>query len=157
MSIIFTGLLCFAIGALLGAFLINKFSPEQKKAREIVKHLHDQQEELKTYQQEVMHHFVTSSRLLNQMSDSYAELHNHLASSADLLCGQHTITPIIQPIISSSSENMSNNNLKDILPPLDYAPRATPFDKGTLNEEYGLEKVRIEEPLTDDRDYSVPK
>jgi hypothetical protein len=142
---ILTGLLCFALGALIGAFLFNKFSPEQKKARDIVKHLHDQQEELKNYQQDVMHHFITSSRLLNQMSDSYAELHNHLATSADLLCGQNTITPIIQPIINTRTVE---GELKDILPPLDYAPKTTPYDKGTLNEEYGLEKVHIDEPLT---------
>jgi uncharacterized protein len=143
-----TGLFCFAVGALVGAFLFMKFSPEQKKARNIIKHLHEQQDEFKNYQLGVTQHFVDTSRLLKQLSDSYTTLHNHLAKGAENLCAQNTITPIIQPIPDVEPTSASNSlDLNNINPPLDYAPRTTPYDRGTLNEEYGLEKVHItEEP-----------
>ncbi len=141
-----TGLFFFLIGAIVGAFLFMKFSPEQKKARNIIKHLHEQQDEFKNYQLGVTQHFVDTSRLLKQLSDSYSTLHNHLAKGAENLCAQNTVTPIIQPIPimdpSFSSNSMDSGNIN---PPLDYAPRTTPYDRGTLNEEYGLEKVRIEQ------------
>jgi hypothetical protein len=148
-----TGLFCFAIGTLVGAFLFMKFSPEQKKARDIVKHLHEQQDEFKNYQLGVTQHFVDTSRLLKQLSDSYTALHNHLASDADNLCGQNTVTPIIQKIPEidmSSNIHRSASSPNSIKPPLDYAPRTTPYDKGTLNEEYGLEKVHINESAEND-------
>lgn len=144
-----TGLFSFALGALFGAFLFMKFSPEQKKARNIIKHLHEQQDEFKNYQLGVTQHFVDTSRLLKQLSDSYSNLHNHLAKGAENLCAQNTITPIIQPIPSIDSSSPGNPmDIENLNPPLDYAPRTTPYDRGTLNEEYGLEKVHIEPEST---------
>lgn len=144
-----TGIFCFIIGAIIGALVFMQFSPEQKKARNIIKHLHEQQDEFKNYQLGVTQHFIDTSKLLNNLSDSYAQLHNHLAQDADKLCGQNTITPIIQPLPSSQNEpyvvNAQHNS--SAIPPLDYAPRNTPYDKGTLNEEYGLEKISIEETV----------
>lgn len=145
-TLFFIGLFCFSLGLVAGAFLFMKFSPEQKKAREIIKHLHEQQDELKNYQLGVMQHFVDTSRLLNQLHDTYIQLHNHLADGADHLCGQNAVTPIIQPIQSTEPGSINHANpMHAVAPPLDYAPKTTPYDKGTLNEEYGLEKVKIPE------------
>jgi len=145
------GIFCFIIGAFVGAALFMQFSPEQKKARNIVKHLHEQQDEHKNYQLGVTQHFIDSAKLLTQLSDSYAQLHDQLARDAAKLTGQYTVTPIIHPLNANSNTSSPLNNIaineSSIAPPLDYAPKQTPFDKGTLNEEYGLEKVHIDETL----------
>ena len=144
-TMVLVGIVCFVVGVIAGAVLFMQISPEQKRKRDITRHLHDQQDELKDYQQGVVQHFVDTSRLLNQLHDSYAELHNHLAAASDELCAQSTVTPIIQPLSTNSPEGYSKNTGL-VTPPLDYAPKNTPYDRGTLNEEYGLEKVKVTEP-----------
>jgi len=139
------GFFCFVVGIGVGALLFMQLSPEQKKAREITKHLHEQQDELRNYQQGVMSHYVETSRLLNQLYNSYSELHNQLATAADDLCAQNAVTPIIQPMNNQEYSYTNSNNSDAVMPPLDYAPKTTPYDRGTLDEEYGLEKVHVSE------------
>ncbi|CAA0083677.1 Inner membrane protein YhcB [BD1-7 clade bacterium] len=141
-------ILSLFVGAAIGALITLRMSDAQDKNKELEKHLHQKQDELKQYQHEVTEHFVETSTMLNQLAETYRDLHNHLATGANGLT-----TPVNnnEPIIKRLNDKVSIEESSEpdtVQPPLDYAPRATPFDKGALNEDYGLEKVKLtEEPI----------
>ena len=139
---------CFIAGAIASALFTQWLSPSQRKNRDIAKHLHDKQQELKQHQLRITEHFVESASLLNKMADSYCELHNHLAEGARTLTAQGKTTAPLIDKISAFGVIDNTMDLKDIHAPLDYAPRDTPYDPSTLTEEYGLEKVNLHEKNT---------
>ncbi len=151
LTVTFASLLCFAIGTLVGALLTLRFSTDRNKASELEKHLHEKQDEIKQYQQEVTEHFTETADLLKQMAESYRDVHNHLAQGAQELCPDEHTTPILQTLPEmAGSENRTGEKKSPSSAPLDYAPRSTPYDRGTLNEDYGLEKVELaEKPIED--------
>ncbi len=151
LTVFIIGFVCFAIGAITGATLFKIFSQEQNKTRDLEKHLHEKQDEIKNYQHEVTQHFTETSHLLKQLAESYRDVHNHLAAGAQDLCEESATAPIMQQL--PELETITGSHIDDsnsIAPPLDYAPKSTPYDRGTLNEEYGLEKVELDEkPIND--------
>lgn len=150
LTIYIVGIVCFAIGAIAGAILFKVLSTEQNKTRDLEKHLHEKQDEIKNYQHEVTQHFTETSHLLKQLAESYRDVHNHLATGAQDLCDDSAATPIMQRLPDLETVAGSQIEGDNIAPPLDYAPKSTPYDKGTLNEDYGLEKVELaEKPIED--------
>ena len=143
------GGLCFAIGVAVGGILFKLYSPEQSKARDLEKHLHDKQDELKNYQHEVTEHFTETSKLLKDLTENYRDVHNHLAKGAQVLCESSNTPPIMYKL--PEVDMTGDDDEKDsIAAPLDYAPRSTPYDKGTLHEDYGLEKIELDEKPIED-------
>lgn len=137
------GILCFAFGMVIGGLVFARFMPDQQKNRDLEKHLHETQDELKSYQTEVTQHFGDTAHLLRQLAESYRDVHNHLAQGAQELTSQTDSTMINKlPEIETIKEAEGDT---DVTQPLDYAPKSTPFDRGTLDEEYGLEKVQLGE------------
>ena len=143
------GLVCTILGGAIGLFWGSRIGATPQKTRELEKHLHEKQDEIKSYQREVTEHFTETSQRLQQLAESYKDIHNHLAQGADKLSGQGSAaTPIIEKIESSDTTKPSTP--ESVTPPLDYAPKSTPFDKGTLNEDFHLEKVELNEsPVAD--------
>lgn len=142
-SVIVIGILCFIIGALIGAIVTRRFSATEQENRDLEKHLHDKQDELKSYKNEVTAHFVKTASMLQNLTESYREMHNHLAENANKLT-QTGYDPIIDKI--PKPKNINQPKESDTLsPPLDYAPKTTPYDKGALTDDYDLEKVSLNE------------
>jgi uncharacterized membrane-anchored protein YhcB (DUF1043 family) len=147
---IILAIFCLLLGAAAGIVLYLRFSPELQKSRDLEKHLFEAQDELKNYQLEVTQHFSETAQLLKQMAESYRDVHNHLARGAEMLCkdgqGRKILArlPELDSIIDADSEPTY------AAPPLDYAPKTTPYDRSTLNEDYGLDKVELtEKPIAD--------
>ena len=141
---------CFIIGVAAGALLLSRFSNEQHQSRELQKHLHDSQDALKNYKLEVNQHFTETARLLKQMAESYRDVHNHLAQGAQSLASDGSNTPLMQKLPEIDSMASVDDNTARIAPPLDYAPKTSPYDRSTLTEEYDLEKVELaEKPISD--------
>lgn len=129
-----------AIGGLwLGWLAGRRTSATAKKYRDVTLKLDQVMQEKKAYESEVVDHFTETAKLLNNLTDSYREVHNQLATGAAALCkGQG-------PIALERADNHSDSteipaHLADIQPPLDYAPKTSPDEKGMLNEEFGLER-----------------
>ena len=99
-SVIIIALVCAAIGAAVGFLTGSKLSATPQKTRELEKHLHEKQDEIKSYQREVTEHFTETSQRLQQLAESYKDIHNHLAQGADKLSGQGTgnAAPIIEKL-----------------------------------------------------------
>jgi uncharacterized membrane-anchored protein YhcB (DUF1043 family) len=137
-------------GLVIGAFLSRRFSVEGRKQRELERDVERLAQQQKDYQQEVAAHFTDTAKLLNNLAESYRDVHNHLASGASLLC-QDSPAPIIRAIADPTMKQPRDpaNVITSISQPLDYAPRTSPGASGVLNEEFGLEKTPMghgEEP-----------
>lgn len=151
LTIFIIGIACFALGAIVGAALHKIFASDQNKTRNLEKLLHQKQDEVKNYQHEVQKHFTETSHLLKQLAESYRDVHNHLATGAQKLCDDDSSMPIMQQLPELETiTNVQIDESRNIVPPLDYAPKSTPYDRGTLNEDYDLEKIKLEEkPIND--------
>lgn len=150
LTIFIIGIACFALGAIVGAALHKIFASDQNKTRNLEKLLHQKQDEAKNYEHEVKKHFTETSHLLKQLAESYRDMHNHLATGAQKLCDDDSSMPIMQQLPELETADIQTNERRNIAPPLDYAPKSTPYDRGTLNEDYDLEKVKLEEkPIND--------
>lgn len=144
-------LVTLAIGAVIGSLITLWIAPSEQKNRELEKHLNDQQDALKNYQHQVSEHFNKTADLLGEMAHSYREIHNHLAQGAQNLAGYgQNQAPQLKQIPKFDEIEVQEEVTTEITPPLDYAPRNNPYEKGTLNEEYGLEKD------TDDQKVPIP-
>lgn len=124
-------------GLIAGAWLINKLSPSQQNRKALEQHIQKLQRQQQDYQDQVNQHFSKTAELLNQMTESYRDVHNHLArSAADLT--SHGISPLQalpedRPVLQGEPHRVPAQQ------PLDYVPRS-PGQKGALDEDYGLEK-----------------
>lgn len=131
-------------GLVLGLFMGRRTSDAERRYRDVALKLDQVMQDKKSYEADVVEHFTKTARLLNELTESYREVHNHLAQGADTLC--HGSGPV-------SLERLENNrdraeipaHLAHIQPPLDYAPKTSPDEKGMLNEEFGLERTSSSE------------
>lgn len=145
-TLVLTSLISLLAGAGLGAFLLYLFRA-QVYSRELEQRLHEAENSLKSYQRDVVEHFAQTSQLVNNLTQSYRDVHEHLANSALKLA-----TPAISRQILESANSTLLGNEKSYLdeqpidPPKDWAPKA-PGDKSTLSEDYGLHDDHDDEPV----------
>lgn len=119
-----------AIGVVIGRSWIP---PEQQKALE--QRLASAKDELDSYQQDVAKHFIETSKRVTELSQSYRDLHEHLAKGALNLAS----TDIGRQLLEAGAKEDTIMDLEDmsIEPPKDWAPKK-PGSKGMLSEEFGL-------------------
>lgn len=146
--IILAAVIGIIIGLLIGATLQKRMGASEALNRKLRETLDQEVENRKKYQQSVTAHFSETSKLLNELTFKYKDIHEHLAAGAQTLCtdadGQSLLTGTAMRISIEQSgkkdDELDENST--IQPPLDYAPKKAPNDK-TLAEEYGLEKVNL--------------
>jgi len=129
------------VGLIVGYLWAAKRAPSPQAQRKLEEHMQKLESQQEDYQHQVNEHFSETAALLNQLTDSYRDVHNHLAKGAQLLCGDQA-SEHLQQLGVNPTENFSGEEVppEDITPPLDYAPKNDPHAKGVLNEEFGLEK-----------------
>ncbi len=93
--------------------------------------------ELKDYQNKVTDHFSTSAHLINRMTESYRDVHEHLATSANELCTDEATRHRLNDALLSSQALNRQQSAALAEQPKDYAPK-TMADKGTLSENFGM-------------------
>ena len=82
--------LCFAIGLAMGvlaAYLVVSLHGKQHKLQEELDQL---KERFTDYREQVTHHFMRTSELVEEMTESYKHVYEHLATGAQYLCGSST-------------------------------------------------------------------
>lgn len=128
------------VGLLLGWLLGRRTSAANQKYRDVERKLDQVLQEKKVYEDEVVEHFTETAKLLNNLTDSYRDVHNHLANGAAALCEGEGPAALGRLEDASSDPENNQPNLDHIQPPLDYAPKTSPDEKGMLNEEFGLDR-----------------
>ncbi len=133
-----------AAGLGAGVLISQRVAPSGQKRREAERLLDHALQEKKAYEDEVVEHFTDTAKLLNQLTESYRSVHNHLARGANDLCrGSGPIA--LDHMDRKADPAQIPPDLVDINPPRDYAPKASPDEKGILSEGYGLERKKSAE------------
>ena len=139
--VIIAGAALFVLGLGLGTLLGRRSSPAAQRQRYAELKLEQVLQDKKAYEDEVVDHFTDTAKLLNNLTERYRDVHNHLAKGADALCqGRGPVS--LGRLRDRSDDSEIPANLADIRPPLDYAPKASPGEKGMLNEEFGIDRAK---------------
>ena len=130
----------FLCGAAVMHLYARKTSHGGVPGRDIEKQLKESEQKLKRYQQEVTEHFVTVSQLTTNMTQSYRQIHEHLATNAIRLASPEIGRQLLKAGGSDFSLVDADGKYliqaRDIKPPRDYAPKVP---GGILSEGYGLD------------------
>lgn len=134
-TLVITGLLCLLGGVALGALMLSLWGPANR-TREVEERLYRAEDELKKYQQDVTAHFAHTSELVNNLTQSYREVYEHLANSALKL----TTPALSRQILESANSQLLGGEKTYVSEehfeaPRDWAPKQ---GLGALSESYGL-------------------
>lgn len=128
-----------ATGVALGYFLYRHLHPVPRRNRELEQQLHALQEQHKSYRYDVNAHFNRTAELLGNLANTYREAHNHLARGAIDLCDPGAVK--LLKLLPEQNAVLEEEHSAAIEPPRDYALKS-PYEKGVLDEGFGLEKAR---------------
>lgn len=146
------GIVALAIGAVIG-YLMGRSGEEDTSAQDALKkQLDEAQQELNSYKDQVNSHFAQTAELVNNLTESYKEVHQHLASSAQELCkdglAAQSLEAAMQPKLEETAEAEEVPTVTEAVAapanaepeqPRDYAPKKDD-EEGTLSETYGLQE-----------------
>jgi uncharacterized protein len=132
----------FVVGCLLSLVLNRSFSASEQKTRSLESRLQEAEKSLADYQQEVTEHFSETAKLVNNLTQNYKEVHEHLAGSALKLANVDISRQLLSSNLTDDGNEL-NINEEDFQPPKDWAP-----SEGALDEDYGLIKDEEEDDAT---------
>lgn len=136
-----TALLSLGVGLACGWLLGIRRKSKRDVILDLEARLERAIESRADYEAEVAEHFATTAQLLNRMTRDYREVYNHLATGADSLCDGEVTIPSAATLLETASDTQEvPGNLVGVVPPLDYAPRKSPDEKGQLSETFGLDR-----------------
>ncbi|WP_428033533.1 YhcB family protein [Amphritea sp.] len=168
-SVWIIGIVTLIAGALIG-YLMGR-SGDTSNQKKLVDQLNDAQRDLSEYKEKVNNHFEKTAELVNNLTESYKQVHQHLAQGSETLCmgehspaqlSAHTQAKISEPVNSEAAETEEIPTVTEqitpaadepevVEPPRDYAIKG-PDEEGTLSEKYGLKK----KPEADDEEEIPP-
>lgn len=80
------------IGGFAAGFYVSRLIDEnKKKCEKLENQLNDAKNEMTSYKQNVTDHFVKTSNLVNNMTDSYRAIYDHMSDGAKSLCSKSMI------------------------------------------------------------------
>jgi uncharacterized membrane-anchored protein YhcB (DUF1043 family) len=139
-------------GVIIGVIATYRFSSTSPvKVRQLEQQIEDLQQTHQAYRENVSTHFNTTAELIQQMTESYKDVYQHLATGAQTLC-DHEVADKMLPASerdrlfredppdtgNSADSDRGTGESAEPEPPRDYADRAS--GGGALSEEYGLGK-----------------
>lgn len=133
----------FALGVLVGAML-QRGKGEASKNKRLEQKISELQDTHTKYQADVSSHFMETARLVQTLNKSYRDVHAQLAKGASRLCDDEHADDFLALSFSSTPESNKTATKLDnengvYVPPMDYAPKDTPDQEGTLSEKFGLD------------------
>jgi uncharacterized membrane-anchored protein YhcB (DUF1043 family) len=81
------GILSFLIGIALGWIITYTLIVRHGRSQALQLELDQLKENFRDYRDQVTHHFMRTSELVQEMTQSYRSVYEHLASGAQHLCG----------------------------------------------------------------------
>lgn len=135
-TLIITSLVFLLLGAVFGALLYS--ARNRADGKSVEQRLQEAEENLQRYQQDVASHFAETAQLVNNLTESYREVHEHLANGALKL----TTPAISRQILESANTQLLGSEAMRLREeqfdiPRDWAPK-TAGAKGALSEDFGL-------------------
>ena len=151
------------VGGIIG-FLFGRSGAGNSRQAELAEQLQTTRNELENYKEDVANHFEKTAELVNNLTNSYQDVHQHLAGGAQNLCQPGSIdlalapslTPQLEENAETSADSQQETTTQDSAevapePPRDYAPKEAD-EEGTLSETFGLKAQE-----TDTLDTEMPQ
>jgi uncharacterized membrane-anchored protein YhcB (DUF1043 family) len=118
-------------------------SPEQQRSRDMENRLDKAESQLSDYQHQVSEHFADTSQLVNDLTQSYKNVHEYLANSALKLANPDLSRQLLEAgdgTLKSAETQQTDPKAEAIAPARDWAPRE-PGQKGQLSEDFNLDET----------------
>lgn len=132
-----TGIVCLAIGVASGLLIARRLdSTSPGKVEELEARVLELQRFHDDYREHVSDHFSMTADLVQQMTESYRDVYQHLARGAQDLCNEEIAAKLLPTSDQMHFGSQEDNALE---PPKDYAPKRT-RQSGALSEEFGLDR-----------------
>lgn len=90
------GIIALVAGALIGALAYRMLAPSLKEAGKIKTELDDAKEELNGYRASVNQHFGKTAELVNELTQNYVRVYQHLAEGAQTLGDSRTFNNLLE-------------------------------------------------------------
>lgn len=134
----FTGIVCLAIGVAAGLLIARRVdSSSPGKVEELEARIQELQRFHDDYREHVSDHFSTTADLVQQMTDSYRDVYQHLARGAQDLCSEEIASRLLP---AAEHSHLGAEEDASLEPPKDYAPKRANNQSGALSEDFGLDK-----------------
>lgn len=90
------GAIALVAGVLIGALAYRLFAPSVKQADQVKSELDQAKEEMESYRQSVNSHFNKTSELVNNLTQDYVKVYQHLADGAQTLGDSKTFNNLLE-------------------------------------------------------------
>lgn len=150
-TVLLVGFSTLVIGLIFG-LLIGRSNLGSPSKEALVEELNEARRELEAYKLDVATRFTQTAELVNKLTDSYRDVHQHLSNSARELCNDDQMLVSLEnrseeKVPTTPDAGSEDSTAASVEPPRDYAPKTDPEAEGTLSEEYGLkDKEEVQEP-----------
>jgi uncharacterized protein len=154
---IIAGVGLFVFGVVLGAVLQRSFAGGSGKNKRLEQKLAETQEAYTKYQAEVSTHFMDTARKVQNLNNSYRDVHEQLARGASRLCSDDEANDFLSISLDQTTKGKVYDDSDSSIPPMpmDYAPKEKPDEEGTLSEKFGLKENGIAKEVTGSNTDSV--
>lgn len=146
-TVVIACLITLAAGGIVGYLLAARGTRPQRSS-ELEKRLSDTEDKLHAYQRDVTEHFAQTAELVNNLTENYRAIHEHLANSALKL----TTPEISRQLLGNMKTSLPGDDNSEtqlhgdyVEAPRDWAPKRH-GSKGTLSEDYGLGDSDVDTP-----------
>ena len=144
MSIWFIAIGSLAVGIVMGIAFTRRLGTNATRVQQLEEKLESMSESHLEYRNNVSEHFNVTSELINQMTNNYKKVYDHLAIGAQDLCSNQVAEKILPLQSDAVFENGTADNIHDqIDAPKDYATKSSPTQVGALSEDFGLKKPKV--------------
>lgn len=155
-TLIVIAIATFGAGLILGMLINSKRNASKQSQQQLEAHLSELQQQQETYQSEVTSHFTQTAELLDQLTNSYRDVHNHLAKGAQILASNSAGEALKALPEEDSDTEEHTSTAEQLNPPLDYAPKAQ-NEEGMLSESFGLKNSEEKKPETQEQLAGTPR
>ena len=88
------GMLSFLLGTVIGCILTYTIVARNNRTHQLQVELNELTDDFRNYRDQVTHHFMRTSELVQEMTQSYRSVYEHLASGAQHLCGESEVAAL---------------------------------------------------------------
>ena len=138
------GIIALVAGAMIGVLAYRLLSPSVKQADDIKAELDAARKELSSYKDSVNQHFNKTSELVNDLTQDYVKVYQHLAEGAQTLGDSQTLNNLLEQrpgkvAIAVDEEIRSSERIVDTVvtpsaPEASVDEHAEPFTRETAAE-----------------------
>jgi len=135
-------IVALAVGVLIG-FLMGKSGSSETQRKTLEDELKGSRAEMDRYKKEVTSHFEQTASLVNELTEQYRKVHQHLATGAQNLCPDQAAGRSLQSSLQPKLENSVSESQQVDKAELDQSVEGKPNISSAPSEE--LNEVNTEE------------